>query len=64
MGSKVKKSIDYIPLKRNKPKGVNLVNDITSSISCAELFPSVGTDVVKHYNTVGVHRSFPQGVVS
>ena len=22
------------------------------------------TDVVKHYNTVGVHRSFPQGVVS
>ena len=29
-----------------------------------KLFPSVGTDVVKHYNTVGVHRSFPQGVVS
>ena len=28
-----------------------------------KLFPSVGTDVVKHYNTVGVHRSFPQGVV-
>ena len=29
-----------------------------------KLFPRVGTDVVKHYNTVGVHRSFPQGVVS
>ena len=29
-----------------------------------KLFPSVGTDVVKHYNTVGVHRSFPQRVVS
>ena len=29
-----------------------------------KLFLSVGTDVVKHYNTVGVHRSFPQGVVS
>ena len=29
-----------------------------------KLFPSVGTDVVKHYHTVGVHRSFPQGVVS
>ena len=29
-----------------------------------KLFPSVGTKVVKHYITVGVHRSFPQGVVS
>ena len=29
-----------------------------------KLFPSVGTDVVKHYNTVGVHRSFPQEVAS
>ena len=29
-----------------------------------KLFPSVGTNVVKHYTTVGVHRSFPQGVVS
>ena len=29
-----------------------------------KLFPSIGTDVVKHYNTVGVHKSFPQGVVS
>ena len=29
-----------------------------------KLFPSVGTDVVKHYNIVGVHRSFPQEVVS
>ena len=28
------------------------------------LFPSVGTKVVKHYTTVEVHRSFPQGVVS
>ena len=29
-----------------------------------KLFPSIGTDVVKHYNTVGVHGSFPQRVVS
>ena len=29
-----------------------------------KLFPSVGTNVVKHYTTVGVHMSFPQGVVS
>ena len=29
-----------------------------------KLFPSVGTKVVKHYITVGVHRSFLQGVVS
>ena len=29
-----------------------------------KLFPSVGTDVVKHYNTMGVHRSSSQGVVS
>ena len=29
-----------------------------------KLFPSVGTKVVKHYTTVEVHRSFPQGVVS
>ena len=27
------------------------------------LFPSVGTKVVKHYTTVEVHSSFPQGVV-
>ena len=35
--------------------------EVASSILCAE---SVGIDVVKHYNTMGVHRSFPQGVVS
>ena len=29
-----------------------------------KLFPSVGTNVVKHYNAMGVHKSFPQGVVS
>ena len=29
-----------------------------------KLFPSIITKVVKHYITVGVHRSFPQGVVS
>ena len=29
-----------------------------------KLFSSVGTDVIKHYNTMGVHRSFPRGVVS
>ena len=29
-----------------------------------KLFPSVRTDVVKHYNTLGIHRSFQQGVVS
>ena len=29
-----------------------------------KLFPRVGTKVVKHYITVGVHKSFPQGVVS
>ena len=29
-----------------------------------KLFLSIGTDVVKHYNTMEVHRSFPQGVVS
>ena len=28
-----------------------------------KLFPSVGTKVVKHYTTVEIHRSFPQGVV-
>ena len=28
-----------------------------------KLFPSVGTKVVKHYTTVEVHRSSPQGVV-
>ena len=29
-----------------------------------KLFQSVGTKVVKHYIIVGVHRSFPEGVVS
>ena len=29
-----------------------------------KLFQSVGSDVFKYYNTVGVHRSFPQGVIS
>ena len=29
-----------------------------------KLFPRLGTDVVKHYIIVVVHRSFPQGVVS
>ena len=29
-----------------------------------KLFSSIGTDGIKHYNTVGVHKSFPQGVVS
>ena len=29
-----------------------------------KLFPSLGTNVVKHYTTMGVHRSFPHGVVS
>ena len=32
-------------------------------IRVLKLFPSIGTNVIKHYNTVGVHRSFPQGVV-
>ena len=30
---------------------------------CLILFPSVGITVVQHCNTVGIHRSFPQGVV-
>ena len=34
-----------------------------SSNSYANLFPSVGTKVVKHYTTVVIHRSSPQGVV-
>ena len=29
-----------------------------------KLFLSVGTNIVKHYTTMGVHKSFPQGVVS
>ena len=32
-------------------------------IRMLNLFPSVGIKVVKHYTTVEVHRSFPQGVV-
>ena len=30
---------------------------------CLILFPSVGITVVQHCSTVGIHRSFPQGVV-
>ena len=30
---------------------------------CLILFPSLGIIVVQHCNTVGIHRSFPQGVV-
>ena len=30
---------------------------------CLILFPSVGITVVQLCNTVGIHRSFPQGVV-
>ena len=30
---------------------------------CLILFPSVGITVVQHCNTVGIHRSFPLGVV-
>ena len=36
---------------------------VLSLIHMLNLFPSVGTKVVKHYTTVEVHRSFPQGVV-
>ena len=35
-----------------------------SSFRVLKIFPSIGTNVVKHFNTMGVHRSFPQGVVS
>ena len=42
----------------------HLLRSVLSLFRVLKLFPSIGTDVVKHYNTVGVHRSFPQGVVS
>ena len=32
-------------------------------IRMLNLFPTVGTKVVKHYTTVELHRSFPHGVV-
>ena len=35
----------------------------SSLLVCLILFPSVGITVVQHCNTVGIHRSFPQGVV-
>ena len=35
----------------------------SSLLLCLILFPSVGITVVQHCSTVGIHRSFPQGVV-
>ena len=34
-------------------------NEVLHLFRVLKLFPSVGTDVVKHYNTMGVHMSFP-----
>ena len=40
-----------------------LLNNASSSLVCLILFPSVGITVVQHCNTVGIHMSFPHGVV-
>ena len=44
-------------------EGFAWVPDASYVLVCLILFPSVGITVFQHCNTVGIHRSFPQGVV-
>ena len=53
---------------KDKKKTINQVEilEVLSAsclLVCLILFPSVGITIVQHCNTVGIHRSFPQGGV-
>ena len=43
---------------------ISLDGEVLRLFRVLKLFPSVGINVAKHYTTMGVHKSFPQGVVS
>ena len=50
--------------EESKASGLGSVREMLRLFRMLKLFPRVGNKVFKHYITVGVHRSFAQGVVS